>query len=59
MLTLRDTGDPVGKAVLQEFTKEPIAHTAETPPQPIKAQTKVIDGLRLSDNGGFLPHRRA
>lgn len=59
MLTLRDTDDPVGKAVLQEYAKEPTASTAETPPQPIQAQLQVIDGLGPSDNGGFLSYHRA
>lgn len=59
MLTLCDTGDPVGKAVLQEFAKEPTAPTAETPPQPIQAQLQVIGGLRPSDNGSFLSYNRA
>lgn len=59
MLTLCDTGDPVGKAVLQEFAKEPTASTAETFPQPIHTQLQVIGELRPSDNGGFLSYHRA
>lgn len=46
------------KKILQDIDKNHPAFVLETPAQSVKSQLQIVDGLKLSDNGGhFRSHK--